>query len=152
MLKLKQNFAPTQRMNPSHLRQFFNKPTTLYWAHSAQICNHLGDFHCRMYPCACIYKEWYRYHDSDPYLHFDQFFANPIQITSTGPTSIADICDAHLSLCTGQLHSWTLLNVARQKTIFWTDSALNATKCYHFAEQSWWFETMFLRSVILGSQ
>lgn len=65
------------------LRKFCNKPTVFYWAPSAQINDR-----CRLLPFACIYKEWFRYHNNDPNIEFGYFFAKPIRITSTGPETI----------------------------------------------------------------
>lgn len=93
MFKLKSSIGSTQVIGPCSLREFFNKPTALYWAYSAQERDK-----CRLFPFACIFKDWFRYYDNDPNLKFGHFFANPIQITSTGPRTIAGICDAHKTL------------------------------------------------------
>ena len=78
--------------HPSKLADFCNKPTMLYWAHSAQDCDHTP-----LLIFGCIYKEWFRHHH--PSIEFGHFFANPIRITSTGPTTISGILRAHRSLC-----------------------------------------------------
>lgn len=72
------------------LERFYNKPTTLYWAHSAQKSDR-----CPRFIWGCIYKEWVRYHDYKPKMDFEHFFANPIRIISTGPTTISDIVETH---------------------------------------------------------
>ena len=72
------------------LRKFCNKPTTLYWAHSAQ----MKDI-CPRLIFGCIHKEWFRCYDNHPRMDFEHFFANPVRITSTGPTTISDILEAH---------------------------------------------------------
>ncbi|CAF9912597.1 hypothetical protein IMSHALPRED_000358 [Imshaugia aleurites] len=72
------------------LGKFCNKPTTLYWAHSAQ-----RNDRCPRYIWGCIYKEWFRCHDYKPRMDFEHFFANPVRITSTGPTTIFDILETH---------------------------------------------------------
>ena len=72
------------------LRKFCNKPTALYWAHSAQI----NDI-CPRLVFGCIHREWFRCHDNQPRMDFELFFANPVRITSTGPTTISDILEAH---------------------------------------------------------
>lgn len=64
----------------------------LYWAHSAQESDR-----CPLLIFGCIYKEWFR-HDN-PSIELGHFFANPIRITSTGPTTISGILEAHRSLC-----------------------------------------------------
>lgn len=95
MLKLTGPVTPAQAYSQQELRSFLNKPTTFYWAHSAQT-EHGA---CRLYPFAAIYKQWFRYHDNRPNFLNDHFFANPVQISSTGPTSITEICEAHRLLC-----------------------------------------------------
>ena len=60
----------------SLLRKFYNKPTTLYWAHSAQRYDA-----CPRFIWGCIFKEWFRYQDYKPRMDFEHFFANPIRIT-----------------------------------------------------------------------
>ena len=72
------------------LRKFYNKPTTLYWPHSAQM-----DDACPRFIWGCIYKEWFRCYDYEPKMDFEHYFANPIRITSTGPTAIFDILETH---------------------------------------------------------
>lgn len=41
----------------------------------------------------------FSYFGKDPDFSFGHFFANPIQITSTGPTKIADVCKPYRSVC-----------------------------------------------------
>lgn len=79
-------------VKPRLLRKFYNKPTTLYWAHSAQRSD---TFPCPRFIWGCIFKEWFRYQDYKPRMDFEQFFANPIRITSTGPSTIFDILETH---------------------------------------------------------
>lgn len=84
-------------MTPLHcwnLRRFYNKPTALCWVHSAQINDR-----CPLLIFACVYKEWFHAHEIDPNIEFGSFFANPMRITSSGPGTIADILEAHRSLC-----------------------------------------------------
>ena len=76
----------------SKLADFCNKPTMFYWAHSAQDCDRTP-----LLIFGCIYKEWFRHHH--PSIELGHFFANPIRITSTGPTTISGILEAHRSLC-----------------------------------------------------
>lgn len=100
MLRLKGPVTPTQDIGRQNLQDFLNKPTTFYWAQSAQ--DHWENPRrdtCHLWPFACIYKEWFRYYNRDPDYNFGHFFANPVQITSTGPTNITDICEAHRLLC-----------------------------------------------------
>ncbi len=86
--------TPIQAVNYWTMRKFCNKPTALYWAHSAQIRDT-----CPLLPFYCIYVEWFRYHDCSPNIEFGHFFANPIRIVSTGPRTAAAIVQAHRSLC-----------------------------------------------------
>lgn len=74
------------------LAGFWNKPTRLYGAHSAQ-----EDGRCPLFIFACIYGEWFHY--KHPNIEFGHFFANPMRATSTGPTKISGILQAHRSLC-----------------------------------------------------
>ena len=78
------------------LLRFCNKPTVLYWAHSAQI-----DHHCPRFIWACIYKEWLRCYNQAPRLDFEHFFANPVGITSRGPRTIVELLEIHESFYNG---------------------------------------------------
>lgn len=89
-----------------NLRRFCNKPTALYWAHQAQLHGR-----CSRLPFACAYKAWFRAHDNAPNIDFGHFFANPIRITSSGPSTVAGILEAHRSLCCQAVH---LLDMVRQ--------------------------------------
>ena len=63
-----------------------------YWAHSAQ-----EEDRCPILIFACIYKEWFRHDHAN--IEFGHFFANPIRVTSTGPTTVSGVLEAHRSLC-----------------------------------------------------
>ena len=106
MFRLKRSITPAHVIGRWTLSEFLNKPTALYWAHSAQQRDR-----CRPFLFACIYKEWFRYYNNDPDFNFRHFFANPVQITSTGPTTIADICETHKCLCD---RAAALLNTVRR--------------------------------------
>ena len=96
-------------MMPLHcwnLRKFCNKPTALYWTHSAQI-----DDRCPLIVFGCAYKAWFRAHDNRPNIEFGRFFASPIRITSSGPATAAGILEAHRSLCNQAVY---LLDMIRQ--------------------------------------
>ena len=67
-----------------------NKPTLQYWAHPALLRDSFQGFYF-----ACIYTEWFRFHNNLPNLDFGHFFASPERILSTGPKSIAVILTAH---------------------------------------------------------
>ena len=43
----------------------------------------------------CICRDWFRCHNYEPRVDFELFFANPVRITSTGPTTIYGILEAH---------------------------------------------------------
>ncbi|KAI9849466.1 MAG: hypothetical protein M1837_004086 [Sclerophora amabilis] len=78
----------------TQLRRICNKPTALYWAHAAQV-----DDWCPGLTFGCIYKKWFCYHDNEPSIEFGHFFAEPVRITSTGPTTITGILEAHRTRC-----------------------------------------------------
>lgn len=94
MIKLKDSITPTTVIGNWTLQTFLNQPTALYLAHSAQERDAYS-----FVPFACIYKDWFRYHADNPDFGYRRFFACPIQIFSTGPKTIADICEAHKSSC-----------------------------------------------------
>ena len=48
---------------------------------------------------ATIYREWSQYYDSKPNIEFGHYIANPIRITSNGPSTIRGVLKAHHSLC-----------------------------------------------------
>ena len=77
------------------LREVCNKSTMLYWDVSAQLP---GANACPSIIFACIYKCWFRYHDDDSDIKFGKFFAQPFQITQTGPHTIPGILKAHAHL------------------------------------------------------
>ena len=88
--------GPMPVVHRRSLQRLCNKPTILYFESSAQS------------PCpsswpaivfACIYKRWFRCHNSNPDLNFGKFFAPPLRITPTGPQTIPEILKAHAHLC-----------------------------------------------------
>lgn len=90
----------------TQLRLICNKPTLLYWAHSA-----LDRDSFQPFSFACIYTEWFRSHKNLPNLDFGHFFAGPVRILSTGPNTIGGILTAHKSLC--DRTTLTLSKIAR---------------------------------------
>lgn len=95
-----QQFGETSPLNASRdaidqvqLRQLCNKSTALCWAYSAQI-----DDRCPRLIFGCIYEEWSRCHNDEPRIDFEHFFANPVSITSAGPTTISGILEAYIYL------------------------------------------------------
>lgn len=82
-----------------------NKPTAFYWLQSAQTgapdapeptCMSGGTF-------AAIYEEWRR-NFVHPNIEFGHFFAAPVRITATGPSSLPQILKTHSSLCAQAQH------------------------------------------------
>ena len=73
-----------------------NKSTILYWKTSAQ-SEDFGIYSRIIF--ACIYKCWFRFHESQPSLNFGKFVAHPFRITRNGPQTIPDILKAHGCLC-----------------------------------------------------
>jgi len=93
-------------------KELCNKPTTFYWLQSAQT----GAPHAPEKTCmsggvfAAIYEEWRR---SCVKLNIElgHFFAAPVRVAGTGPSSLPQILDAHLSLCAqAQRISWGMEN------------------------------------------
>lgn len=82
-----------------------NKPTAFYWLQSAQTgapdapeptCMSGGTF-------AAIYEEWRR-NFVHPNIEFGHFFAAPVRISATGPSTLSQILKAHSSLCAQAQH------------------------------------------------
>ena len=87
--KLKGAAAPPNAIHHFNVTSFCNKPTTFYWSATAQrYCR------CPGFIFGAIYKTWFRYHKNNPPLNHEHFFANPVQITETGPKSIDGIVTA----------------------------------------------------------
>lgn len=85
---------------PSDCLQVCNKPTAFYWLQSAQLTDNTGErtrTHTIVF--AAIFQEWLRCYSYMPNMEWDHFFANPVRITATGPSTVRDVLNAHLSLC-----------------------------------------------------
>jgi len=83
------------------LKYLCNKPTAFYWLQSAQRRDASGQR--TLTPgiiFAAIYEEWLRCHNTEPNIEYGHFFANPVRITSTGPSTVRGVIDTHVSLCT----------------------------------------------------
>jgi hypothetical protein len=86
-------------------KEMCNKPTTFYWLQSAQT----GAPHAPKKSCmpggvfAAIYEKWHR-SSVNPNIEFGHFFAAPVRITATGPSSLPQILKAHSSLCAQAQH------------------------------------------------
>jgi hypothetical protein len=87
------------------VKELCNKPTTFYHLQSAQggapdapekSCMSVRVF-------AAIYEEWHR-SSVHPNIEFGHFFASPVRISGTGPSSLPQILKAHTSLCTQAQH------------------------------------------------
>ncbi|KAH9875805.1 hypothetical protein IAQ61_003269, partial [Plenodomus lingam] len=85
--------------------EIWNKLTTFYWLQSAQTsaphahkksCMSGGTF-------AAIFEQWHR-SSVYPNIEFGHFFAAPVRITATGPSSLPQILKAHSSLCAQAQH------------------------------------------------
>jgi hypothetical protein len=74
-----------------------NKATACYWLPSAQYLLNNGERNLDKIIFAAIFEEWIRCDDQN--IEFDHFFAGPIRITSTGPSTITEVIAAHQSLC-----------------------------------------------------
>ena len=84
----------------SRYKYLCNKPTAVYWLQSGQMINAYGERNIMpTLILGAIYEEWLRCHKNEPNIDYGHFFANPVRITSTGPTTICGVIDAHLSLC-----------------------------------------------------
>jgi hypothetical protein len=87
------------------VKELCNKPTTFYYLQSAQggapdapekMCMSVRIF-------AAIYEEWHRSY-VHPNIEFGHFFASPVRISGTGPSSLPQILKAHTSLCAQAQH------------------------------------------------
>ena len=77
-----------------------NKLTAFYWLPSAQQADQYGQPQWTIdLITAAVYEEWYHFHKNDPPIDFQRFFASPVRITSTGPSTIAGVIVAHISIC-----------------------------------------------------
>jgi hypothetical protein len=86
---------------PAQLEYLCNKATAFYWLQSAQSTDSSGE---RTQTPGIVYAmicgEWFRTGDIKPSIEFGHFFANPIRITATGPSTLRGVINAHLSLYT----------------------------------------------------
>lgn len=88
-------------VEPRKLMYLCNKPTAFYWLQSAQQPSNTGErILMPKIILAAIYEEWVRCHKAEPDIEFGHFFANPVRITSTGPSTIQGVLEAHRALCT----------------------------------------------------
>ena len=83
------------------LRLFCNKITAFYWLQTAQLYSGSGER--MLMPSivfATIYREWSQYYDLQQNIEFEHYIANPVRITSNGPSTIRGVLKAHHSLST----------------------------------------------------
>lgn len=98
-----------------HIRYMCNKATAFYWLQSAQFLLADGqDSSPHSIIFASLYEEWSRCYDEKPHIDFGHFFANPVRITSSGPSTIRGVLDAHYSL---QMKVSSLMQQARDGII-----------------------------------
>ena len=100
-------------VTPERLHLFCNKTTAFYWLQTAQSIGALGER--KLMPrivFATIYREWSQYYDFQPNIEFGHYIANPIRITTTGPSTIRGVLKAHHSLC---MQACDLMTEARQE-------------------------------------
>lgn len=88
------SITSTNEIDLRQLRKFCNKPTALYWAHSAQV----DDRFPRLI-FGCLFRQCFRCYNHKPRLDFERFFATPVRITLTSPTTVSGIPEAHEHLC-----------------------------------------------------
>jgi hypothetical protein len=99
------------KMEPRNSKYLCNKPTAFYWLQSAQQADASGQrTQTPKIIFAAVYEEWLRCHNTEPNIEYGHFFANPVRITSTGPSTVRGVIDAHLSLCT---QASSLINQAK---------------------------------------
>ena len=77
------------------LAQLCNKLTSFYWMPSAEF----DGSPLPLLPFGCIFNEWFRYHDNEPNIEFENFFANLVRVYPTGPTTVQGIVKTHKTLC-----------------------------------------------------
>lgn len=100
-------------VTPEQIFLFCNKITAFYWLQTAQLVGASGER--RLMPrivYATIYREWSQYYDLQPNIEFGRYIANPIRITSNGPSTIRGVLKAHHSLC---MQACDLITKARQE-------------------------------------
>ena len=95
MYTLKHTTVHPRAVTPLLLKRFCNKLTMLYYSPSAQRRERVE---CDTLVFACILKKWNTCHNKRPHIDFGHFLANPIRLTSTGPTTIPAILSAHQAL------------------------------------------------------
>ncbi|KAL8939098.1 MAG: hypothetical protein Q9211_002891, partial [Gyalolechia sp. 1 TL-2023] len=86
---------------PRNLRYLCNQPTACHWLQSAQLMLSNGErADTDPVTFGAMYEEWRGcYPGNRPDIEYGHFVANPVRITSTGPTTVSGVLEAHQSLC-----------------------------------------------------
>ncbi|KAF1920729.1 hypothetical protein BDU57DRAFT_509156 [Ampelomyces quisqualis] len=86
-------------------KEMCNKPTAFYWLQSAQTgaphAHEKSNMSVSVF--AAIYEAWHR-SSVHPNIEFGHFFAAPVRVAATGPSSLPQILEAHSSLCAQAQH------------------------------------------------
>lgn len=100
-------------VTPEQIFLFCNKLTAFYWLQTAQSIGASGErILMPRIVFATIYREWSQYYDLQPNIEFGRYIANPIRITSNGPSTMRGVLKAHRSLC---MQACDLMANARQE-------------------------------------
>ena len=90
---------PAGSISKKNIHCTYNKPTSVYWMQSAQTTNSHGERN--QYTgilFAAIYETWNECYDFKPNIEHQHFFANPVRITASGPSTLRGVIDAHISI------------------------------------------------------
>ena len=91
---------PAGSISNGNLHCMCNKPTSVYWMHSAQRTNSNGarnQYTSMLF--AAIYETWNECYDFKPNIEHMHFFANPVRVTASGPSTLRGVIDAHIAIC-----------------------------------------------------
>ena len=87
-------------LNRHRIQFLCNKPAAFYWLQTGQTIDGSGQRNgAPRTVVATIYNEWSRCYNHAPNIEFGHFFANPIRVAKSGPSTIGDIITAHHTLC-----------------------------------------------------
>ena len=104
---------PAGSISTGNLHCIYNKPTSMYWMQSGQITNNCGEKNgIPGIVFGAIHETWNECYDFKgciafidnfkelgvPEVEYTHFLANPVKITTTGPSTIRSIVNAHLSI------------------------------------------------------
>jgi len=94
--------TPKQALPLSIAESFCNKLSLMYWSHSAQLKYDDGSSGCSKAPGAAVWKEWLRCNttcNATPSLDLSLYFAQPLKMEQTAPTTIPELLVLHQKLC-----------------------------------------------------